>query len=156
VFLSPSTITTQVNTRVLADQLARQWWGVLVSPTSRNHLWLINGSARFAQLLYLEHTAGPAAMEGEVKSTYVEALTVTDPPVLQAARLEDYSPEYWALTAAKGAAVLNMLRIVVGDANFKKGLMAFLNQFAYQSVSTEDFRKAMDQASGQDLRFFFL
>ena len=122
VFLAPSSITTQVNSHVLADQLARQWWGVLVSPNSRNHLWLINGSARFAQLLYLEHTAGPAAMEGELKSTYIEALTVTDPPVLQASRLEDYSPEYWALTAAKGAAILNMLRSVVGDTNFYEGL----------------------------------
>ncbi|HEX4810137.1 MAG TPA: M1 family aminopeptidase [Bryobacteraceae bacterium] len=156
IFLAPSAITTQVNTRVLSDQVARQWWGVLVSPTSRNHLWLINGSARFAQLLYLEHTAGPSAMEGELKSTYIEALTVTDPPVLQAARLEDYSPEYWALTAARGAAVLNMLRSVVGDANFKKGLLAFTDQFAYKSVSTEDFRKVMEQVSGQDLRYFFL
>lgn len=156
IFLAPSAITTQVNTRVLADQLARQWWGVLVSPNSRDHLWLINGSARFAQLLYLEHSAGPAAMETELQATYVEALTVTDPPVLQAARLEDYSPEYWALTAAKGAAILNMLRSVVGDANFTKGMTAFLNQFAYQSVTSEDFRKVMEQVSGQDLRYFFL
>jgi aminopeptidase N len=156
IFLSPSAITSNVNTQVLSDQLARQWWGVLVSPNSRNHLWLINGSARFAELLYLEHTAGPSAMETELKATYVEALTVTDPPVLQAARLEDYSPEYWALTAAKGAAILNMLRSVVGDANFNKGLTAFLNQFAYQSVTTDDFRKVMEQISGQDLRYFFL
>ena len=56
-------------------------------------------------------------------------LTVKDPPMLQAARLEDYSPEYWALTAARGAAVLNMLRNVVGDDNFKKGLRVFLENF---------------------------
>ena len=116
--------------------LSRQWWGVLVSPTNRNHLWLDNGPARFSELLYLEHTAGPGAMEAELKTTYVEALTVKDPPVLQAARLEDYSPEYWALTAAKGAAVLNMLRSVVGDANFKKGLQAFMDQVQLASRST--------------------
>ncbi|HEX4228652.1 MAG TPA: M1 family aminopeptidase [Bryobacteraceae bacterium] len=156
IFLAPSAITSKVNTQVLSDQLARQWWGVLVSPNSRNHLWLINGSARFAELLYLEHTAGPGAMESELKATYVEALTVTDPPVLQAARLEDYSPEYWALTAAKGAAILNMLRSVVGEASFNKGLTTFLNQFADQSVTTDDFRKVMEQVSGQDLRYFFL
>jgi aminopeptidase N len=156
IFLSPSAITSKVNTQVLSDQLSRQWWGALVSPNSRDHLWLINGSARFAELLYLEHTAGPSAMESELKATYVEALTITDPPVLQAARLEDYSPEYWALTAAKGAAILNMLRSVVGDANFNKGLTTFLNQFAYQSVTTDDFRKVMEQVSGQDLRYFFL
>jgi tetratricopeptide (TPR) repeat protein len=156
IFLSPNAITHQVNTRVLANQLSRQWWGVLVSPSTRNHLWLVNGTARYSELLYAEHTAGPGAMEADLKSTYVEALTVKDPPVLQAARLEDYSPEYWALTSAKGAAILNMLRGIVGDADFKKGLHAFIDTYSYKSASSEEFRKAMEQASNQDLRYFFL
>jgi tetratricopeptide (TPR) repeat protein len=156
IFLAPSSITSHVNTRVLTNQLARQWWGVLVSPSNRNHLWLENGPARYSELLYMEHTAGVGAAETEIKNTYVEALTVKDPPVLQAARLEDYSPEYWALTAAKGAAILNMLRSVVGDANFKKGLHAFIDKYSWQSVNSEDFRKVMEQASGQELRYFFI
>lgn len=156
LFLSPGSITTPVNTRVLANQIARQWWGVLVSPTNRNNLWLDNGSARFAEMLWAEHTSGPGAMENEVKATYVEALTVTDPPVLQAARLDDYSPEYWALTAAKGAAVLNMLRNVVGDENFKKGMHMFLDQYAWKPVNTDEFRKVMEKVSNEDLRYFFI
>jgi tetratricopeptide (TPR) repeat protein len=156
IFLAPGSVTQPVNRRVLANQLSRQWWGTLVSPTNRNHLWLVNGPARFSELLYAEHTAGAGAMENDLKSTYVEALTVQDPPVLQAARLEDYSPEYWALTAAKGAAVLNMLRSVVGDANFKKGVQAFMDKYSWHSANTEDFRKVMEQASGQELRYFFI
>jgi aminopeptidase N len=156
IFLAPGSITNPVNTRVLADQLSRQWWGVLLSPASRNHLWLENGPARYSELLYLEHTGGPGLMDTELKATYVEALTAKDPPVLQAARLEDYSPEYWALTAGKGAAILNMLRSVVGDANFKKGLHAFTDKYGWQSVTSEDFRKVMEQASNQDLRYFFI
>jgi aminopeptidase N len=119
-------------------------------------LWLQNGPARYSELLYTEHTAGAAAMEGDMKITYVEALTVKDPPVLQASRLDDYSPEYWALTAAKGAAILNMLRNVVGDANFKKGLKAFLDQYSWKSANTEDFRKVMERVSNEELRYFFL
>ncbi len=156
IFLAPSAITKQVNSRVLTNQLSRQWWGILVSPTNRNHLWLENGPARYSELLYLEHQGGAGAAEAELKNTYVEALTVKDPPVLQAARLEDYSPEYWALTAAKGAAILNMLRSVVGDANFKRGLHAFIDKYSWQSVNSEDFRKVMEQASGQELRYFFI
>ncbi len=156
IFLAPGSISTQINTRLLANQLSRQWWGVLVSPTNRNYLWLMNGPARFSELLYVEHASGPGAMETDLKTTYVEALTVKDPPVLQAARLDDYSPEYWALTAAKGAAVLNMLRNVIGDAAFKTGLHAFLDKYSWQSVTSEDFRKVMEQASNQDLRYFFV
>ena len=156
IFLAPSSITTQVATRILTNQLARQWWGTLVSPTNRNHIWLENGAARYSEILYTEHTGGTGAAEADLKNTYVEALTVKDPPVIQSARLEDYSPEYWALTAAKGAAILNMLRSVVGDANFKKGMHAFLDQYSWQAVNTEMFRKVMEQVSGKELRYFFI
>lgn len=156
IFLTPGSITKPVNTRVLVNQLSRQWWGVLISPVNRNHLWLENGPARFSELLYIEHNAGSGAMETELNSTYIEALTIKDPPVLQAARLEDYSPEYWALTAAKGAAILNMLRSVIGDADFKKGLHAFLDKYSWQSANSEQFRKSMEEVSNQDLRYFFI
>ena len=49
-----------------------------------------------------------------------------------------------------------MLRGVVGDADFKKGLHAFIDKYSYKSASSEDFRKVMEQASNQDLRYFFL
>jgi aminopeptidase N len=156
IFLAPGSISKPVDTRVLANQISRQWWGVLTSPSSRNQLWLENGPARFSELLYTGNTAGPGAMESDLKNTYIEALTVKDPPVLQAARLDDYSPEYWALTAAKGAAVLNMLRNVIGDANFRKGLKAFLDKYSWMSANSDDFRKVMEQASNQELRYFFI
>ncbi|MFL6417779.1 MAG: M1 family aminopeptidase [Bryobacteraceae bacterium] len=156
VFLAPSSITKKVNTRVLANQLSRQWWGILVSPVNRNHLWLMNGPARYSEILYQEHASGSSSTETDMRATYIEALTVKDPPVLQAARLEDYSPEYWALTAAKGAAILNMLRNVVGPDNFVKGLKAFIDTYAWKSVSSEDFRKVFERVSNQELRYFFV
>jgi tetratricopeptide (TPR) repeat protein len=156
VFLSPGSITKPLNTRVLSDQLSRQWWGILVSPINRNHLWLENGPARFSQMLYEQHTAGQSTMDLDMKTTYIEALTIKDPPMIQAARLEDYSPEYWALTAARGAAVLNMLENVTGEANFLKGMKEFLDKYSYKTVSTEDFRKVMEKVSNQELRYFFI
>src|SRR3954454_21973130 len=156
VFLAPGSITKKVNTRVLANQLSRQWWGILVSPVNRNHLWLENGPARFSEILYQEHATGASSTETDMRATYVEALTVKDPPVLQSSRLEDYSPEYWALTAVKGAAILNMLRNVVGPDNFIKGLKAFIDAYAWKSVSSEDFRKVFERVSNQELRYFFV
>ena len=43
VFLSPRGIGKKLNSRLLAQQVAHQWWRVLVSPVSRRHLWLDNG-----------------------------------------------------------------------------------------------------------------
>jgi tetratricopeptide (TPR) repeat protein len=156
LFLSPRGIGAQVASRLLANQLSRQWWETLVSPISRDHMWLENGSARYAELLWEEQSKGPAALEQAVHDTYIEALTVDNPPLIQAGRLEDYSPEYWASTAGKGAAILNMLRSAMGAEGFAKLMKNFAEQHPWQSVSTADFRKMAEQISGQNLQYFFL
>jgi hypothetical protein len=156
IFLSPRGIGNQVADRLLANQIARQWWEVFVSPISRDHMWLENGSARYAELLWEEHNTGQATFEQDLHDDYVEALTVDNPPLIQAGRLEDYSPEYWASTAGKGAAILNMLRSLMGNDRFSKLMKTFPEQHAWQSVSTADFRKSAEQIFGQDLQYFFL
>jgi hypothetical protein len=156
IFLSPGTIGTALNSRGLANQLARLWWGLGAAPSSRNHLWISNGGARYLELLYLEQSGGPSVFESEIKDAYTEALTIEQPPVIQAARLEDYSPEFWALTAGKGAAVFHMLRLVLGDEKFFGTLKAFLQQNAGKAVNTESFRRAAEQAAGQDMGYFFI
>jgi hypothetical protein len=156
IFLSPRAIGNQFAGRLMANQLARQWWETLDSPINRDHLWLENGNARFAELLWDEHANGPAALEQDLHDTYVEAMTVDNPPLIQAGRLEDYSPEYWALTAGKGAAVLNMLRSVIGADNFNKLMSSFPQKYGWQSVSTVEFRKMAEEISGQNLQYFFV
>ena len=156
LFLNPKSIGKTPNARLIVREIARQWWGLSVSPASRNHIWLANGGARMAELLWVEQTQGPAALETELRDTYVEALTVTEPPVMQASRLEDYSPEYWAVTAAKGAAVMSMLRTTIGNDNFAKLQKAFLEANSGKSVTTDDFRKAAEQISGRSLQGFFI
>lgn len=156
LFLAPGTIGNQVNSRGLANQIARQWWGQMVSASSRNHIWLTNGMARYAELLYLEHLGGPSVLEVELKDTFTEALTVDNPPLIQSARLEDYSPEFWALTGGKGAAVYSMLKLILGDDNYQKSIQQFLSSFAWKSVSTEDLRQVTQKVSGQDTGYFFI
>lgn len=156
IFLSPGGIGDKVAERLLANQIARQWWEVLMSPIDRDHMWLENGNARFAELLWDEHLSGPGAFEQDVHDTYVEALTVDNPPLIQSGRLEDYSPEYWAETAAKGAAILNMLRNLMGADGFSKLLAGFAADHTWQSISTADFRQAAEKIYGSSLQYFFV
>jgi aminopeptidase N len=156
LFLSTRAIGSEVNTKLVANQVSRQWWGALVSPTSRNHLWIENGMARYAELMYTENISGSGAMQEQLHDTYVEALTVEQPPLIQSARFEDYSPEFWAATAGKGAAVLNMLRSILGDENFFKLLKAVPERYAWKSINTENFQKLAEEISGQSLNYFFL
>ena len=156
VFLSPRGIGKQVNSKLLANQISRQWWDVLMSPASRNHLWLDNGFAAWSEQLWLEHSSGPAAAEAQLKDVMVESLTVDNVPIIQASRLEDYSPELWALTGSKGASVLGMLRFIIGDEKFFATLKEYVKENTWKAVSTETFHKVAEQVSGQDLGYFFI
>jgi len=156
MFLSPRGIGSEVNTKLLANQISQQWWGMQVSPATRNHMWIQNGMARYAELLYTENISGAGALEEQVHETFVEALTVEQPPLMQSARLEDYSPEFWAATAGKGAAVLHMLRTIIGDENFFKVLKTVQERYAGKSINTAEFQKVTEEVSGQSLNYFFL
>jgi aminopeptidase N len=156
IFLSPVAIGKQVGAKLLANQISRQWFEELVSPVSRNHLWLTNGVAAYAELLWTEHTAGPGAAEQQFRDDTVEALTVDNVPVIQSARMEDYSPELWALTGSKGAAVLHMLRFVIGDQNFTATLKEYATRYSWKTATTEDFKKVAEDVSKQDLGYFFI
>lgn len=156
IFLSPGTIGSSVNSRGLANQIARQWWGQWLSPASRSHLWITNGMARYAELLYLEHTSGPSVFTQELRDSYVEALTINEVPLIQSGRLEDFSPEFWALTGAKGATVYHMARQVMGDEKFWQAIRQFLAENGNKSVTTEQLRQTASNVLGEDLGYFFI
>lgn len=156
IFLSSSSIRQPVHTRLLVNQAARQWWGLLVAPETRSHLWLVNGPARYSEILWVEQQEGPTPAAEIVRSNYIEALTVDEVPLAQSGRLEDYSPEFWAATAGKGVAILHMLRWVIGEDSFKAVLRAVPEQFSWKTLSTEAFRDLVEKLSGKDLRTFFI
>ncbi len=156
LFVSSSAAAGKPNQRLLANQIARQWYGGLFSPSHRNHIWITNGMARYAEILYLEHLNGAQAVEPDLRDLYVDALTVTDAPVRQAARFEDYSPEFFAITGSKGATVYHMLRWVIGEEAFRKLLKAATDRFANRSIATDDLRKLAEEISGENLQGFFI
>lgn len=156
IFVGPQSINKEVNVNVLSNQIARQWWEVDVSPDSRNHNWLENGMALYSEALWTEHEKGATALDQRMKDAAITALTIDNVPIIQTGRLEDYSPEYWALSASKGAVVLQMLRSTMGDEKFFKALKDFLKQYAWKSATTADFRKVCEAAAGEELSYFFI
>jgi len=156
IFIGPQSISKDVNANVLANQVARQWWEDDVSPVNRNHMWLENGMALYSEALWTEHEKGATALDQRMKDAAITALTIDNVPLIQTARLEDYSPEYWALSASKGAVVMQMLRSTMGDDKFFRALKAFLQQYAWKSATTADFRKVCEQVMGEELSYFFI
>jgi len=155
IFLSPAALNPQPSDNVLANEVSRQWWEELLSPTTRNHLWITNGLAAYCELLWTEHDVSPGAMQTALKGVMVDSLTVDTVPIIQSSRLEDYSPELWALTGAKGATVLSMLRNILGDEKFFAVLKTFAQDDGWKSVNTDDFQKVAETVSKKELGYFF-
>jgi aminopeptidase N len=151
VAISSRNISGKINYRLLANQIAHQWWGVGVSPATKADWWLSDGFARYNEARYVEFAAGTAAFEEVVKDLDVGALAYDTVPLSQIGRLDTFSPEFQALTSDKGAVILNMLRWVMGDAVFDKSVQAFFRQFNGKAASVADFREIAEQNYGDKL-----
>ncbi len=51
--------------------------------------------------------------------------------------------------------ILSMLHWVIGEKPFDKTMRTFITQYSGKSVSVDDLRKVAEQASGQQLNWFF-
>jgi tetratricopeptide (TPR) repeat protein len=148
-------ITERVNYRLLANTIAHQWWGVSVSPASRDDWWLEDGFARYAEARYVESAAGAAGLEETVKDMSVGALAYDTVPLSSAGKLPVFSPEFQSLVTDKGAMILHMLRSVLGTQKYDTTMRAFATKYAGQSASLDDFRTIAEQNYGDKLTWFF-
>jgi aminopeptidase N len=141
--------------RLLANSIAHQWFGTMVSPATKNDWWLNDGAARFSEALYVEHVAGRAGFQEVTKDMSVGALAYVSVPLADVGRLDTFSPEFQSLVTDKGGMILQMLHWVIGDEAFDKTMRTFVSQYAGKSATVDDFRKIAEQTSGQKLNWFF-
>ena len=153
--LATHSFNEKVSYRLLADAIAHQWWGTMVSPATKNDWWLNDGFARFSEALYVEHVAGQGGYEEVTKDMSVGALAYVSVPLADVGKLDPFSPEFQSLVTDKGGIILNMLRWVIGDQPFDNTMRDFLIQYSGKSVTVDDFRKVAEKVSGQQLTWFF-
>uniref|UniRef100_A0A4W4G9C7 Aminopeptidase n=1 Tax=Electrophorus electricus TaxID=8005 RepID=A0A4W4G9C7_ELEEL len=132
---------------VISHELAHMWFGNLVTMKWWNDVWLNEGFATYVSYL----GASEAEPTWSIKDLMV--LDVIQPALLVDSQgsshplscLEDaintpkeISALFNSITYKKGAAVLRMLSEVLSEPVFVKGLIAYLNQFAYGNTVYTD------------------
>ncbi|MCU1299463.1 MAG: peptidase rane alanine aminopeptidase [Acidobacteriaceae bacterium] len=148
-------VTPKVNYRLLANTIAHQWWGVSVSPASRDDWWISDGFARYSEARYVEQAAGAAGLEEVVKDMSVGALAYDTVPLSSASKLGLFSPEFQSLVTDKGAMILHMLRWVEGEQKYDQTMRTFASQYAGNSATLDDFRTIAEKQYGDQLAWFF-
>lgn len=144
------------NPEIIAHELAHQWFGDFITCGSWHDIWLNEGFATYCAALRYENIDPyywPIWKQINIKSICSQpAGSVYCDDTTSVNRIFSGRLSY-----SKGAMVLHMLRWVVGDENFFKGIKAYLNdpRLRFGFARTDDFKKHMEVASGRDLTGFF-
>jgi hypothetical protein len=143
---------------LVAHEVAHQWFGDAVTERDWDDVWLSEGFATYFALLFLEHDSGrDAFVTGLKRSREIVFATEKRNPRLAVIHdnLADTRQVLNRLVYEKGAWVLHMLRYHLGTETFWAGIREYYRRHRDGNVSTDDLRRAMEEVSGQDLRWFF-
>jgi aminopeptidase N len=143
----------------LAHELAHQWWGQAIGWKNYHEQWISEGFAQYFAALYAQRSRGDRVFADMLRQFRRWSMSESDQgPVHLGSRLGHVKRDprvFRALVYNKGAAVLHMLRRLLGDDTFFRGLRRFYMDRRYQKAGTEDFERAMEAESGRVLDRFF-
>lgn len=143
----------------IAHELAHQWWGQAVGWRNYHEQWLSEGFAQYFAALYARDARGERVFQDMLRQFRKWALAESDEgPVYLGYRLGHIKSRprvFRALVYNKGAAVLHMLRRLVGDETFFPALRRFYAEQKFQKAGTDDLRRAFEAESGRPLERFF-
>lgn len=151
---------------VIAHELMHQWFGDKVTFGTWNELWLAEGFASYGEALAAELVPSlgqnPVSVRAGFKSSangstssqygcYIPNSSITNSNVL-------WNSAYGNTVYQRGSMVVSMLRTLLGDTLFFRGMRNYLNDplLAYGSATTGDLQRNLEAvAGGYDLQPFF-
>ncbi|WOK08068.1 M1 family metallopeptidase [Imperialibacter roseus] len=143
---------------LIAHEVAHQWFGNSASEKDWHHVWLSEGFATYFTQVYMEKTYGRDSLQVGMKRMLPKideyhaknpTSAIVDTSIIELKKL--LSPN----TYQKAGWVLHMLRKQVGDEAFFDGVRTYYDTYKLSNALTSDFQAVMEQASGQQLGWFF-
>lgn len=142
---------------LMAHELGHSWWGNWVTCETPEDMWLNEGWASYSAILFLESVYGWERAVKEMNNTLFPVISrahITEGGFLAVSGLP-HELTYGTHTYDKGALVAWNLRGYLGDSLFFDGIKSFLNQHAFSTMNSEEFRDDLSQITGVDLTPFF-
>jgi len=161
ILYSDNSVKGDRNTRwrnVVIHEIAHQWFGNSVTEYDWDDVWLSEGFATYFTLLFIEHEYGRDAFVQGLRSSQksIDAFYEKNPNyTIVHDNLKNMKDVTSSQTYQKGSWILHMLRGVLGTEMFWKGIRAYYKKYKDLNVSTDDFKKIIEEVTGVDLTVFF-
>jgi peptidase M1-like protein len=143
----------------VAHEAAHQWWGQAVGWKNYHEQWLSEGFAQYFAALYAERSHRKGVFGRVISQMTRWTIDKSDQgPIYLGYRLghlKNDSRIFRAVVYNKGAIVLHMLRRLVGDEVFFRGLQRYYSTWRFKKAGTEDLKAAFEAESHRSLDRFF-
>lgn len=143
---------------IMSHELAHQWFGDLLTCRHWGEIWLNESFAVFFEGLWKEHDKGRDDYLYEMYANqqgYFQAWNQGNRRPIVTIRYDDPDALFDAYAYPRGGAVLNMLRFTLGEEMFWKAIRHYVKKHEWQNVQTSDLNIAIEEATGQNLAWFF-
>ena len=138
---------------IILHETAHEWWGNHVTACDMSDLWIHEGFATYAEMLYEERTAGKSSYNVSYR---VNRLMSWNRRAIVGPRGVSYSNYKDGDIYYKGAVVLHMLRKVIDkDELFFRIIKKFSTEYGDHCVYTEHFMKLVNEETGINYDWFF-
>lgn len=144
----------------ISHEAAHHWFGNSLTCRNLSYIWLNESFASYLMMLWDEESLGQDQLRYSVlvaKDHYFRF--VRNHHMIRGLEHHNfdntnaiYNTEH---TYLKGAAVLHMLRAVLGDEPYFRALSHYLHKHEYSNVISEDLKIAIEEATGENLHWFF-
>jgi aminopeptidase N len=141
-----------------SHELAHQWFGDLLTCRDWGEIWLNESFATFMEAVWNEREKGQDDYLYEMSNNqqaYYQAWEQGNRRPIVTKRYEDPDAIFDTYAYPRGAAVLNMLRFVLGEEQFWKAIRHYVKKNEWQNVETAQLNIAIEEATGQNLGWFF-
>jgi len=142
-----------------AHELSHMWFGDKVTCASAEDMWINEGWAVYCESVFLDDVYGPGSSLENINDLHASNLHYLHTPNGDGQYFALYGIPtdftYGRTVYDKGGTVVHTLRGYLGDSLFFSGVKGFLEEFAFDYMSSEDMRDFLSGYIGIDMTGFF-